>query len=187
MEYTCVLTLNKIKAYLAGAAVIGFDFETSPLEEYRSEEDGIKNALMSAQKRGDASVREARHKAEIILKDAEMKAARLVESAEQEAESHTKELQDLEQKVTDFRARVLAMYKEHLTLLTALPAQKKEEKQPEPEPSFEESPEEDRPLDFQGSMEPVPFEEEEELGRSSYEDLPPEESFQFSPAHPFDE
>ena len=38
MEYTCVLTLKKIQEYLAGADVVGFDFETSPLDEYRDEE-----------------------------------------------------------------------------------------------------------------------------------------------------
>lgn len=48
MEYTCVLTLNKIKAYLAGAAVIGFDFETSPLEEYHSEERAALDAHKAA-------------------------------------------------------------------------------------------------------------------------------------------
>ena len=36
MSYTCALSLKKIKDYLAGAAVVGFDFETSPIEEYRS-------------------------------------------------------------------------------------------------------------------------------------------------------
>lgn len=48
MDYTCVLTLNKIKAYLAGAAVVGFDFETSPLEEYRSEERAALDAHKAA-------------------------------------------------------------------------------------------------------------------------------------------
>lgn len=38
MNYSCVTTLSKIKEYLAGAAVVAFDFETSPKEEYRSEE-----------------------------------------------------------------------------------------------------------------------------------------------------
>ena len=48
MEYTCVLTLNKIKAYLAEAAVVGFDFETAPLEEYRSEERAALDAHKAA-------------------------------------------------------------------------------------------------------------------------------------------
>ncbi|MCB6415005.1 bifunctional 3'-5' exonuclease/DNA polymerase [Faecalimonas umbilicata] len=38
MSYSCVITLNKIKEYLAGAAVVAFDFETSPKEAYRTEE-----------------------------------------------------------------------------------------------------------------------------------------------------
>ncbi len=38
MNYTCVLSLKKIQEYLAGADVVAFDFETSPTEDYRSEE-----------------------------------------------------------------------------------------------------------------------------------------------------
>lgn len=38
MDYSCVTTLDKIKEYLAGAAVVAFDFETSPKEAYRTEE-----------------------------------------------------------------------------------------------------------------------------------------------------
>ena len=48
MNYICVLTLKKIKEYLAGAAVVGFDFETSPLEEYRAEERAALDAHKSA-------------------------------------------------------------------------------------------------------------------------------------------
>ena len=48
MDYTCVLTLNKIKAYLAGAAVVGFDFETSPLDEYRDEDRAALDAHKAA-------------------------------------------------------------------------------------------------------------------------------------------
>ena len=38
MDYSCVTDHAKIKEYLAGAAVVAFDFETSPLEAYRTEE-----------------------------------------------------------------------------------------------------------------------------------------------------
>lgn len=38
MDYSCVTTLDRIKEYLAGAAVVAFDFETSPKEAYRTEE-----------------------------------------------------------------------------------------------------------------------------------------------------
>jgi len=38
MDYSCVTDHGKIKDYLAGAAVVAFDFETSPMEAYRAEE-----------------------------------------------------------------------------------------------------------------------------------------------------
>lgn len=38
MGYSCVTTLEEIKEYLSGAAVVAFDYETSPLEGYRKEE-----------------------------------------------------------------------------------------------------------------------------------------------------
>lgn len=37
MDYSCVTDHGKIKDYLAGAAVVAFDFETSPMEAYRAE------------------------------------------------------------------------------------------------------------------------------------------------------
>ncbi len=48
MNYQCVLTLKQIQAYLAGACVVGFDFETSPLEEYRAEERAALDAHKAA-------------------------------------------------------------------------------------------------------------------------------------------
>lgn len=38
MNYSCVTTLEQVKEYLFGAAVVAFDYETSPLEGYRKEE-----------------------------------------------------------------------------------------------------------------------------------------------------
>ena len=47
MNYTCVTTLKKIQGYLAGAAIVAFDFETSPTEEYRSEDRAALDAHKS--------------------------------------------------------------------------------------------------------------------------------------------
>ena len=91
------------------------------IEEYRGEEDEIKNALVSAQKLGDASVREARHKAEIIIKDANIKAERIVLGAKQDLAAQSQDFEQLKQSVSDFRSKLLTIYKEHLTLIDALP------------------------------------------------------------------
>lgn len=100
------------------------------IEEYRAQEDEIKNALISAQKLSDASVREARHKGEIIIKDAEMKAGHIVEDADRKIIEQKKDFERLQKSVSDFRSRLLSMYKEHLTMIDALPTYK-----PEPAPA----------------------------------------------------
>lgn len=91
------------------------------LEDYRKEEEEIKNALVSAQKLGDASVREARHKAEIIIKDATLKADRIVAGAKAELEDRKEDLEGLKQSASEFRSKLLDMYKQHLTLINAIP------------------------------------------------------------------
>lgn len=96
------------------------------IEDYRLEESEIKNALVSAQKLGESSVREARHKAEIILKDANLKAERILGAAKSDVVEQQRELDDLKKKVVEFRTKLLAIYKEHLTLIDAIPSRKEE-------------------------------------------------------------
>ena len=105
------------------------------VEEFRSQEDEIKNALISAQKVGDASVREARHRAEIIVKDANLKAEHIVAAADEKIVEQKKELERLQRSVSDFRSKLLAAYKEHLTLIDALPAAKPEPPKEAPAPA----------------------------------------------------
>ncbi len=140
------------------------------IEEYRTEEDEIKNALVSAQKLGDASIREARHKAEIIIKDANMKAERIISGTKEELATQTQEFERLKQTVSDFRSHLLTAYKEHLTLIDALPTKSETPSAPaaEPEPDEEDLPQEediDIPVDF--------------AGEAAEDDEPAEESEQF--------
>ena len=106
-------------------------------EEYRAQEDEIKNALISAQKLGDASVREARHKAEIIVKDASIKADRMAADYERKLSDRKNELRRMQKEVSDFKVRLLSLYKEHLTAIDAIPSYR-----PEPEPAKTEEPQE---------------------------------------------
>lgn len=144
------------------------DILAQKIEEYRDEEDGIKNALMSAQKLGDASVREARHKAEIIIRDSQMKAERIRLSADTEAKSHMQELEVLKQSVSDFRSQILEMYKQHLTLITSLPVHDKKKEEEAEEKSGKKDMEEDSVTESGGEpvltepvlVEPILFEDE---------------------------
>ena len=101
------------------------DLLAKKVEEYRHEENEIKNALISAQKLSEAAIREARHKAEIILKDAQMKADEKVASIADEVEEKKEELEKMRQIVSDFRKTLLDKYKEHLNLINNIPNRKK--------------------------------------------------------------
>ncbi|MBQ9902110.1 MAG: DivIVA domain-containing protein [Clostridia bacterium] len=94
---------------------------TSKLEEYQREEDSIRNALMNAQKVGDASLRDAKHKAEIILKDATIKAEKIVSNAQIEIHRERDVIEKMQRDIADFKARLLKAYKEHLTLINSIP------------------------------------------------------------------
>lgn len=91
------------------------------LAEYQQEEDSIRNALMNAQKVGDASLRDAKHKAEIILKDATIKAERIVSNAQSEIHREREIIDRMQRDIADFKARLLRAYKDHLTLINNLP------------------------------------------------------------------
>ncbi len=160
------------------------------VENYRSEEDEIKNALVSAQKLGDASVRESRHKAEIIIKDANLKAERIISGANQEIIEQKKEMERLQKTVSDFRASLLNTYKEHLTLIDALPTQKAEEKVEEEavqepvQPPVQEESTEAKPFAESFQEADAPAEEEEQplfhAEVSTFDDAP---AFEKEPGH----
>lgn len=93
----------------------------SRLEEYQSEEDSIRNALMNAQKVGDASLRDAKHKAEIILKDATIKAEKIVSNAQAEIHREREIIERMQRDISEFKAKLLKSYKDHLALINNIP------------------------------------------------------------------
>jgi len=108
------------------------------VEEYRGEEDRIKSALISAQKMSDTILREAKHKCELNIRDAEIRAEkileeaalksdRIIKTAEQNIKNEENALLTLQKEVSSFKDRLLTIYKEHITLITALPSDDEEE------------------------------------------------------------
>ena len=79
------------------------------IESYRAEEDGIKDAILSAQRLGNASIREAKAKAEKIVNDANAKADALVKDAKGRSEtlvkSYEKQIAAKEKELENISAR----------------------------------------------------------------------------------
>lgn len=107
------------------------------VEEYRQDEASLKDALLGAQKMGSKTIAEAKAKAEEILAAASLKSQGLLSEAKDESERLTVELrqqvenekdalQKMKKEVSDFKANLLALYKNHLDVITTIPEVKPE-------------------------------------------------------------
>lgn len=91
------------------------------LEEYKSEEESLRAAVLGAQRLGDSIIRDSKNKAEVLLRDATTRAERMVESTQQKMERERVALTRIQKEVADFKNRLLIMYKNHLELISAMP------------------------------------------------------------------
>ena len=115
--------LEQEKATMAGK----MELLANKLVEYRQNEESISEALLSAQQAGRTIIREANQKAELILRDAAIKAEKVQETALREIKEEEKMLQEVKQKVSDFKAMLLELYREHLKQIDLLPETPPEE------------------------------------------------------------
>lgn len=111
----------------------------SKVEEYRQDEANMKDALLGAQKLGNNIISEAKANAEKMTADASAQSEQIISEAKGNAEkivlqlrsqieSEQQALQKTKREVSDFKARLLALYKSHLDAITAIPEIKEEAK-----------------------------------------------------------
>ena len=143
------------------------------IEEYRKDEDSMKEALIGAQRLGQNVVAEAKQKAEelltqskaqaeTILTEAKNKANQSVDNIKVQVEREEKNLQRMQKEVSAFKSKLLNIYKSHLDLITSLPEVEEEKKpafapkapaeDPQPEQEKQESPK----VEAAPAEEPVP-------------------------------
>ncbi|MDF3005897.1 MAG: DivIVA domain [Oscillospiraceae bacterium] len=96
------------------------------LTEYREDEESLRTAILGSQKLGDSVIRESKTKAEIILRDATIKAEAMTNHAKRQIEREQDNLLRTQREVASFKNRLLDMYKRHLELISALPGQEDE-------------------------------------------------------------
>lgn len=117
------------------------------IRRYKADEEALKDAMIGAQKQGRAVIEEAKGKAETIVAEAQQKAEQIISAANVKADEivgttairaqrEKAELEKMQNAVTDFKSRLLTMYKSHLELITALPENDEpvEEEAPAPAP-----------------------------------------------------
>lgn len=190
------------------------------VEEYKKDENSLKEALLAAQKLADKIVADAQDKVDGMLSSAKGEAADIVAKAKNEADGtilqakkqadeilgtvNRKVTQEslafdmLQKESSDFRSKLISMYKEHLNLINDLPAlaeeklaeiekkeaalAPKEDEKPEVEPEQEKIDEPDEPAE---NTEPEVIQEEADekedddsgLERFSLSDIGPADEY----------
>ncbi len=102
------------------------------VEEYKEDEDGIKDILLSAQKVANSSVKEANVKAEEIVASANAKADAAMEEARKKTvdlinnyefkiAEKQRELDAIKAEVSAFRSNLYEMYRTHISSIEAIP------------------------------------------------------------------
>ena len=124
------------------------------INEYRQDESSLKDALLGAQKMGNAVVKDAQNKADAMLADAKNRSERMLYEAQHAADEavsgiraqveHEKlALAKTQKAAADFKNKLLSLYKLHLNAITSIPDMEKEYEeiyntrvnpQPQPEP-----------------------------------------------------
>lgn len=99
------------------------------LEEYRTNEDSIKTVLMGAQKLGDNIVRDAKAKAEVILSEAKDQAGQIFSETETRIIKEKETLITLQKETSEFKKHLLAIYKQHLEQIGAMPEYSEEKEE----------------------------------------------------------
>lgn len=111
------------------------------LEEYRANEDSLKTVLLGAQKLGENIVRDSKAKAEVLLADAESQVKQVFAESESKIIKEKETLATLQKETAEFKKQLLAIYRQHLELISLMP-ENSEEKPSETEEVFEEPAEE---------------------------------------------
>ena len=100
------------------------DILATRIEQYRSDEETVRNALLSAQKVADSTLKEATEKAEEIIKNAEHEAKQIHTTAQNEILKEKEDLEALHRLAAEMRADIFTKMKNCIDLVSALPAEK---------------------------------------------------------------
>ena len=91
------------------------------LEEYKEDEETVRNALLTSQKMSDACIKEAREKAAKILRDAEEKAQGLAADANKMTALEKENYLALQSDAVNLRNELIELYSKHIKTIDDLP------------------------------------------------------------------
>lgn len=99
------------------------DILAGKIEQYRADEETVRNALLTSQKLSDTTIKEANDKATYIIKSAEKKSRTILTEAEMATEREKDKFEALHAETAKLRRDIIALYKKHLALVEELPTE----------------------------------------------------------------
>ncbi|MDI6713172.1 MAG: DivIVA domain-containing protein [Anaerosomatales bacterium] len=91
------------------------------VRSYQEMERTLNNTLLAAQKSADDIIAKAKHEAEVVLKDAEVKAKEIIHNALQQKQKAQADLVRIKQAEEQFRAQFRALLESHLRGIAEVP------------------------------------------------------------------
>lgn len=91
------------------------------VREYMQDEEALKDAIMSAQRQGRQVIEESKMTANRILAEANEKAQSVVGQTSYQLEKEKQALESVKKEVSDFKAKLLESYRDHIKILQAIP------------------------------------------------------------------
>lgn len=98
------------------------DVLATRVEQYRADEETVRNALLASQKVSDACIKEAKDKAAKIVRDAERKAQTLVADANKMTAKEKENYLQLQADAVNLRGELIELYKSHIQSISDLPS-----------------------------------------------------------------
>lgn len=99
------------------------DILATKIEQYRADEETVRNALLQSQKMADQSQKEAKDKAAYIIKAAEKKSRAILTEAEMATEREKDKYEAVLSETAKLRKEMISLYKKHLALLDEFPTE----------------------------------------------------------------
>lgn len=98
------------------------DILATKIEQYRTEEETVRNALLQSQKISDTTIKDAKNKASYIIKSAEKKSRSILTEAEMATEREKDKFEALHMETVKLKDDLMAIYKKHLEVIKELPS-----------------------------------------------------------------
>ena len=97
------------------------DILAGKIEQYREDEETVRNALLTSQKLADSTMKEAKNKADYIIRSAEKRSRAILTEAEMATEREKDKFNALHAETAKLRSEIIALYKRHLAMVEEMP------------------------------------------------------------------